>query len=280
MSRELFDLWKRLPPGPKRWLRRRWYEAISALDTGQHLLFMNHGFAPADAADSLALSAADEPHRFAIQLYDRVADLAEWAGRDALEVGCGRGGGAAFLMRTRRPRSLVAVDLTDRAIRFCRRRHRLPGLRFERADAQALPFPDEQFDLVLNVESSVLYEDPARFFREVHRVLRPGGRFLFADSRRARKLATLRTQLAASGLAPLEEHDISKQVVHGLELSSGPRRELLTRVVPRPLRGLFRRFAHLEEDERERRLFEEGRKIYLVAALAKPLAGARKGEPS
>src|SRR5437879_948108 len=62
-----------------------------------------------------------------------------------------------------------------------RRVHKLPGLRFIQGDAEALPVFDRSCDVVVNVEAASLYEDPARFFAEVERVLRPGGMFLFAD---------------------------------------------------------------------------------------------------
>ena len=50
-------------------------------------------------------------------------------------------------------------------------------------DAQNLPFPDESFDAVINVEASHIYPNFERFLGEVARVLRPGGHFLYADFR-------------------------------------------------------------------------------------------------
>ena len=49
-------------------------------------------------------------------------------------------------------------------------------------DAQDLPFPDESFDAVINVEASHIYPNFERFLGEVARVLRPGGHFLYPIS--------------------------------------------------------------------------------------------------
>ena len=50
-------------------------------------------------------------------------------------------------------------------------------------NAESLPFADESFDAVINVEASHGYPDFPRFLAEVARVLRPGGHFLYADFR-------------------------------------------------------------------------------------------------
>src|SRR5206468_12347276 len=100
------------------------------------------------------LEPTDEENRSCIQLYDLVARGAPVAGRDLLEVGCGRGGGADYVARKLGPRRLVAVDLSPRAVALCRRRFAGPHLAFEVGDDERLPFESASFDVVLNVESS------------------------------------------------------------------------------------------------------------------------------
>ena len=52
-----------------------------------------------------------------------------------------------------------------------------------KGNAERLPFNDETFDVVLNVESSHLYTRRVNFVREVHRVLKTGGFLCTADVR-------------------------------------------------------------------------------------------------
>ena len=73
-------------------------------------------------------------------------------------------------------------------------------------DAQNLPFPDESFDAVINVEASHIYPNFERFLGEVARVLRPGGHFLYADFRNRDGIPDWEAALAAlpCGSSPRE----------------------------------------------------------------------------
>src|SRR5205085_1835597 len=129
---------------------RRWYQYLAGYQIADWR-FMNYGFSATETEPTpLELQPADEPNRYAIQLYHRVASAAPLQGLDVLEVGCGRGGGASFVHRYHRPRSMTGVDFSQKAVRFCREHHRLAGLAFVPGDAEALPLDDEAFDAVLN----------------------------------------------------------------------------------------------------------------------------------
>ncbi|MBB4852731.1 ubiquinone/menaquinone biosynthesis C-methylase UbiE [Mycobacteroides chelonae] len=71
--------------------------------------------------------------------------------------------------------SSTGLDLNLDGIDFCRRRHDLPGLEFVQGDAESPSFPDQSFDVVINLESSHLYPHFPVFLTEGARVLRPGG---------------------------------------------------------------------------------------------------------
>ena len=133
----------------RRLLWRGWYQFLAARYRDPRWTFMNYGYRSPDVP-APALDPADEPDRSFIQLYDVVARGAPLAGRELLEVGCGRGGGAAYVARALGPRRVVAVDLSPRAIALCRRRFHQPNLSFDVGDAEALPFPDGAFDAILN----------------------------------------------------------------------------------------------------------------------------------
>jgi SAM-dependent methyltransferase len=97
-------------------------------------------------------------------------------GKDVLEIGVGMGSDHVELARAH-PRSLQGIDLTSRAIDHTRQRLRISGLdsHLQVADAEALPFEANEFDLVYSW--GVLHHSPdtVRAVDEVWRVLRPGG---------------------------------------------------------------------------------------------------------
>jgi ubiquinone/menaquinone biosynthesis C-methylase UbiE len=228
----------------KRLLWRGWYQFLAARYRDPRWTFMNYGYRSADVP-APPLDPADEPDRSCIQLYDVVARGVPLAGQDLLEVGCGRGGGASYVARALGPRRVVAVDLSPRAIGLCRRRFRQPNLSFEVGDAELLPFPDGAFDAVLNVESSHCYGRFDLFLREVRRVLRPGGHFLYADFRPEEEIAGWRASLQAAGFAMAAEHDLRPGVVAALDADDDQKRVLIDSFIDRPLLAIFREFAAL-----------------------------------
>jgi SAM-dependent methyltransferase len=229
-------------PASKRLLWRGWYQFLASRYRQPGWTFMNYGYR-ADAP--LALAPEDEPDRSCIQLYDTVARAVPLAGRDVLEVGCGRGGGASFVARYHRPARMVAVDLAPRAVALAAARFPVPNLTFRTGDAEQLPFAAASFDAVLNVESSHCYGRIADFFGEVRRVLRPGGAFLYADFRPREELPAWRAALRDAGLRIETERDLTPGVVAALDADDDGKRSMIDGLIDRPLAGVFRQFAGL-----------------------------------
>jgi len=254
----------------KRLLWRAWYQFLAVRYQDPRWTFMNYGYRAPDGevGAPLHLDAADEEDRSFIQLYDAVARGAPLAGCDVLEVGCGRGGGAAYLARAFEPRRVVAIDLSPRAIALCRRRFAHPRLWFEAGDAERLAFHDATFDVVVNVESSHCYGDFGGFLREVRRVLRPGGHFLYADFRPRAEVAAWREALRAAGFTLASERDLRPGVVAALDADDGQKRSLIARLVDRPLLGIFGEFAALKGSELNA-AFRNGDLDYRAFVLAK-----------
>jgi SAM-dependent methyltransferase len=138
----------------------------------------------ASCGENLFLHGRTEIEAFGHQASERyrlepcIATLARFdtaASRSLLEIGVGLG--ADHERFARAGAKLKGVDLTERAVEFTRRRFALFGLTsdVEVANAEALPFPDNSFDIVYSW--GVLHHSPdtPKAFREVLRVLKPGG---------------------------------------------------------------------------------------------------------
>lgn len=254
-----------------KFITRVFYNLISNLDHGENLAFMNYGYHHFESSHpKLALTARDEKFRHQVQMYHRIANAADWSGRDGLEVGSGRGGGASFIKRHFKPKSMTGVDLSDKAVLFCNQYHSaVDGLRFMQGDAEALQFPNESFDIILNVESSLYYPNVENFFRSVVRLLKPGGHFLYADMRYMDEIETWRKQLNDTGLELIEQEDITKNAKQALVLNQEYRKGLVKKYAPKILQRVLGRFGGSDGGRLAEKPGEEGKRVYMRFALRK-----------
>ena len=96
-----------------------------------------------------------------------------------LDLGCGDGADADWFAR--RAASTVGIDLSEHPRWATLSR---PGLSFQTADAQELPFPDAAFDLVFTKDVLHHAQDPSRVLDEAGRVCKPGGRIYIVEGNR------------------------------------------------------------------------------------------------
>ncbi|MGH8326438.1 MAG: class I SAM-dependent methyltransferase, partial [Steroidobacteraceae bacterium] len=115
---------------------------------------------------------------------------------------------------------------------FCRKRHNLPGLDFVQGNAENLPFANQSFDAVINIEASLNYPRFPRFLAEVARVLRPGGHFLYADVRRRDHIAKWEEELGDAAMRLMSERVIGVQVAWALEKNVPRSQEERPRYIP------------------------------------------------
>lgn len=254
---------------------RIWYPFLTRRTAEEDLVFLNYAF-ETDPPMGIPLASGDERDRHCIQLYHHTAAQADLAGREVLEVSCGHGGGASYLTRTFHPRRYTGLDLNPAGIAFCRSRHAVAGLDFVTGDACALPFAANSFDVVINVEASHCYPDLPEFLSEVKRVLRPGGRFLYADFRFAQSIPAWEEAIAGCGLRVDRDENIGAEVMRGMEANSERSRSLLERSLPKWLHQLGRDFAGVK-GSRIHHALHNGDMTYRCLGFTKP--GGADGSP-
>ncbi len=130
------------------------------------------------------------------------------AASQVLELGSGRGGLLALIQERYRPARLVGTDfdpvqvVAARAFLTERWGKIPPTLELQAADALRLPFPDRSFDLVFAMmmlhhveERHLEYVRRPEALREIRRVLRPGGTFVYSEIFRRAEIRDSLTEL-------------------------------------------------------------------------------------
>jgi SAM-dependent methyltransferase len=103
------------------------------------------------------------------------------AGATVLELGCGAAAGARWLATE--GATVIGLDLSAGMLRHARQTSDTTGVPVPlvQADALALPFRSDSFDIVCTAFGAIPFvDDSAAAMREVARVLRPGGRWVFS----------------------------------------------------------------------------------------------------
>ena len=141
---------------------------------GEH---MHHGYYGPDG-----LEKVDSPREAQRVLIDR---LLEWSDvqrpESSLDVGCGIGG-SSLELADRYGAEVIGITLSpvqrERASERALQAGASERVGFEVADAMAMPFESDRFDLVWSLESGEHMPDKRRFLQECLRVLKPGGRLV------------------------------------------------------------------------------------------------------
>ena len=225
--------------GDRMW--RWWYQRLAKAKAWGEFGFMNYGFIDDDQP---TLEADDESDRLFIQLYHMNIRDVELNGKQVLEVGSGRGGGANWIARTYTPESLTGMDYSAAAVKLCSRMYGLQkNLTFIEGNAMKLPFEDHSFDVVYNVESSHCYSDMNTFVDEAYRVLKPGGYFAWTDFRDEKTIEEIRNKFSSSDFEVLKDVDITKEVLAALDEISDDKQARIEKGTGRIIRRSFETFA-------------------------------------
>ncbi len=241
---KIIEKYAELPKPLRKPLWKWWHKKMNKYDSGNIANFLNYGYEYLNGDIRIQLKDQDEIDRYCIQLYDHVVNKCDLKTKDVLEVGSGRGGGASYITRYYKPKSYIGMDISKSSIEFCNNHYNnVEALTFICGNAEKLPFDDNMFDFVVNVESARCYSNQLAFFNEVFRVLKPDGKMLLADMRYPAEIDNLRSIIKQSGFNISQETNISKNVVAALEKDSDRREKLIDKKMPRFLRKPFKTFA-------------------------------------
>lgn len=254
--------------------RFAWFKRLNAKVTYELLAkkipatdwhFMNYGYAPNANEPELTLAENATTQRYPLQMYHYLGAKAPMEGKQVLEVGSGRGGGAKHLASYYKPASYIGMDLAQSAVDLANQMHTLPNLKFIQGSAESIPLADNSIDVVVNVESCHAYGSVPKFLSEVKRVLKPGGHLLMVDFRNqanVENMETLISQLQATGMKMVEQENIGPNVVKSIEAEDASKRARIEKLVPAKWQKLFSEFAGVVGSSFYNTLKEDSRKYY------------------
>ncbi len=211
-------------------------------------------------------------------------DGIDLGGLKVLDIGSGLGGIDILLATAHGAAEVVGIDVQDQLVAAARARTEAKGLAdrivYQLVSPGPLPFDAATFDIVFSKDSIVHIPDKAALYREVRRVLKPGGHFVASDWLFAAGAAThpaviqwisiakldfayitpeiAKTALAEAGFVDItivdrnpEIRDVNRREVEAL---SGPARDELARIVGREMADSRLGSARGRQDVLDRRL--------------------------
>ena len=268
MIARIFIFFVRISPAFQKAIWRWWYQRLGKRAHDSGWTFMNYGYKYKNQK-TLNLTSKDESNRMFIQLYDYVASQIPIKDGEIFEVGSGRGGGSSFLSRYHHPKSITGLDYSKSAIKLSNELHgNVDNLFFKLGDAENLPFKDNTFDAVINIESSHCYGNMERFLSEVSRVVKPGGYFGWADLRAKDMVKETEFAFEKSNLTCIYNKTITPEVINALDDIHDTKMKMINNHVPKFLRSAFTDFAGAK-NSKIYNSFKSGNAVYLSKVLKK-----------
>jgi tocopherol O-methyltransferase len=208
----------------------------------------------------LFLEGNESPEEAQVRMLDHCLSLLDLRPEaNILDVGCGHGGSLLHLARLL-PCTGTGLTLSPKQAKLAREHARKAGVEdrvnFLVENADTFEFPDAEFDLVWTMESSEHFAGKSRYFANVARTLRPGGRLLLAawtgsmDQLRVRAVARAflcpelwtaeqyRSAVESFGMRVRSCEDLSGKVVRTWELCQQQARSAapVVKLLPRAAR--------------------------------------------
>lgn len=203
--------------------------------------YINYGYCSLNDNDNKTIPYIDDDNdviekngKTSMQLYyEVIKPTLPLTGKNIVEVGSGRGGGAVYIAKYLRPKTMTCIEISYDSVLFANQyqKPKCPDiLHFQQGDATALPLPSKSYDIVLNVESSHCYSSFFKFVSEVYRILQPGGIFVMCDMRITKYIPQTEKEMIQAGFDIIENVDITPNVIKSLEVSTEERIKLVKEI--------------------------------------------------
>ncbi|MDQ3022117.1 MAG: class I SAM-dependent methyltransferase [Bacteroidota bacterium] len=96
-----------------------------------------------------------------------------------LELACGTGRVTQYLIVSQPDAKIIATDVNPDMLEIAKKKVTGKNIEWKQADMQEIPFDDSSFDLIICQYGVMFVPDKVKAYKEVYRVLKPGGVFLF-----------------------------------------------------------------------------------------------------
>ncbi len=147
----------------------------------------------------------------AIDLTKKLLKFVELNGKqDFLEAGCGNGLVTKYLAE-KYGASVTGIDIDPQQIELARKEAEgMQNISYLEADTTSLPFEDRKFDIVLSFGVLHHIENWLDALKEIKRVLKPGGYFLYADIIYPEKITSMdRSSNMSFGLVTIDINELN-----------------------------------------------------------------------
>jgi ubiquinone/menaquinone biosynthesis C-methylase UbiE len=149
------------------------YDKLSSYLIDSDMPMLNVGYSP-------VYNIGEPDHlKYGVSLYLNLIKDITTEGKSLLDISCGKGVGVYAYQKYANFSNITGVDFNSDFIDSCRLNY--PEAEFEVMNAEDIKYPDNSFDIITNVDSSFGYVNYDKFYKEVVRLLKPNGIFLYAD---------------------------------------------------------------------------------------------------